>query len=121
MVEANRYLKETFLPWHNQALTKPAADTTGTAFIEMPAQVNLDLIFSIQSKRQVNADNTVQYKNKVLQIPKQRDGKYSFAGVTVTVHEHLDSTLSITYGLHVLGHYSAEGKSIYPQIQKVAA
>lgn len=120
MATANRYLKEVFVPWHNRTFTIAATDETSTAFIPIHSHVNLDLIFSIQAKRQVNADNTVQFKTKVLQIPKQKDGRYSYAGVSVIVHEHLDQTLSITYGAHILGRYTAEGQPII-EVLEVAA
>lgn len=120
MASANQFLKEHFIPWHNSTLTKPAQDPDSTAFIPVPASVNLDLIFSIQAKRQVNADNTVQFKRRVLQIPRQKDGKYSYAGLAVVVHEHLDGTISIAYGPHILGRYDYEGYLIQ-QILEVAA
>jgi transposase len=120
MEGANRYLKEIFVPWHNQSLVKEAAEPNSTAFHSLLPQFNLDLIFSIQAKRQVNADNTVQYKTKVLQIPKQKNGRYSYAGVSVIVHEHLDQTLSITYGPHVLGKYTFEGQLILLDLEVAA-
>jgi hypothetical protein len=30
----------------------------------------------------------------------------------VTVHQHLDGTLSFTHGPHVLGRYNAQGKAL---------
>ncbi len=33
----------------------------------------------------------------------------SLAGCTVTIHEHLDGTVSIRYGPHVVGRYTATG------------
>jgi transposase len=120
MTSANRFLKEVFIPWHNQTLVKPASDLSATAFIPIHSNMNLDLIFSIQVKRQVNADNTVQFKKKILQIPKQKDGRFSYAGVSVIVHEHLDQTLSITYGPHLLGRYTEDGLPI-PTTFEVAA
>jgi hypothetical protein len=36
--------------------------------------------------------------------------------VSVIVHEHLDQTLSITYGPHILGRYTLEGGPINPPI-----
>lgn len=120
MASANLYLKEVFIPWHNKTFTQAAADPSSTAFIPIHSNVDLNFIFSIQTKRQVNSDNTVQYKTKVLQIPKQKDGKYSYAGVSVIVHEHLDQTLSVTYGPHVLGRYTGTGQLIVQVIEEAA-
>jgi hypothetical protein len=35
----------------------------------------------------------------------------TLAGCSVTVHQHLDGTFTLTHGPHRLGHYSAEGVS----------
>lgn len=111
---ANRFLREVFVPWHNQNLTVAAAEPTASAFVDCPESLDLNLLFSIQSSRQVNADNTVQFKTRLLQIEPQPHRRFSFAGVRVTVHEHADATLSITYGPHCLGRYSPEGKALKP-------
>jgi hypothetical protein len=34
------------------------------------------------------------------------------AGSTVTIHEHLDETVSIRYGPHVVGRYSRTGEKL---------
>jgi hypothetical protein len=112
---ANRFLNDRFVPWHNQALTCKAVDAETSAFIPLPTSVNLDLIFSVHSSRQVNADNTVEFKTMTLQIPKQ-NGRYSCAGLRVTVHEHLDGTLSISHGPQlILGRYTASGELLPTQ------
>jgi hypothetical protein len=36
----------------------------------------------------------------------------SLAGCTVTIHEHLDRTVSIRYGPHVVGRYAADGQPL---------
>ena len=56
----------------------------------------------------MNRDNTVSFRNLCLQL--ERVGwRATLAGCQVTVHQHLDGTLSITHGPHLLGHYTAEG------------
>ena len=35
-----------------------------------------------------------------------------FCQPAVTVHQHLDGTLSLSYGPHRLGHYTAQGQAI---------
>ena len=49
-------------------------------------------------------------QNLRLQIEPVR-WRATLAGCTVTVHQHLDGTFTITYGPQRLGHYSAEGVS----------
>ena len=109
MEGANRYLREKFVPWHNRSLTVKALEPDASAFIPLPSTLQMQQIFSLQTFRQVNSDNTVQYKNQVLQIPNLAHLRFSFAGVKVTVHELLDGTYLITYGPHVLGNYNREG------------
>ena len=58
MVEANRFLKEVFLPQHNARFATPAEDR-GTAFV--PFTGALDDILCIHEER-VSNDNTVRYK-----------------------------------------------------------
>lgn len=106
---ANRYLREVFVPWHNSTLTCEAMEPGNSAFIPLPPTLNLELLFSIHHSRYVNSDNTVQFKTKLLQIEAKPSLRFSFAGVKVTVHEHADHTLSITYGPHLLGRYEADG------------
>jgi hypothetical protein len=103
--KANRFLNEEFIPWHNENLTVEPEDAESTAFVRAHSSQDLDLIFSVQVKRQVNSDNTIQFKNQVLQIPRHPVLKGSFAGTQVTLHEHLDGRWSITQGQHVLARF----------------
>ena len=66
MVEANRFLKEVFLPQHNARFATPAEDR-GTAFV--PFTGALDDILCIHEERTVSNDNTVRYRRLALQIP----------------------------------------------------
>jgi Transposase DDE domain len=59
---------------------------------------------AVEDKR----DNTVQFQNLVLQIEKV-NWRGTLSGCTVTVHQHLDGTLSITYGPQRLGSYTSQG------------
>ena len=76
----------------------------------LPAQ-NLDLIFSLQFERTVNRDNTVSFQNLRLQIEPVR-WRGTLAGCNVTVHQHLDGSISLTHGPHRLGRYDAQGVAI---------
>jgi hypothetical protein len=56
----------------------------------------------------VNRDSTVIFQNLRLQL--ERVGwRATLAGCQVTVHQHMDGTLSITHGPQLLGRYTAEG------------
>jgi transposase len=107
--EANRFLDHRYIREFNQKFTLPAAQT-GTAFL--PTQrTDLDRIFSIHHDRTVNQDNTVRWINTILQIQPQQ-WRSTLAGCRVLIYEHLDDTLSIGYGPHVLGRYTRQGQAI---------
>ena len=51
----------------------------------------------MQTERVVDKDNTVAIRERLWQIDKTRF-RNTLAGSTVTIHEHLDETVSIRYG-----------------------
>jgi transposase len=109
MEEANRFLREHYIGEFNRRFAVPAAER-GSAFLRV-SRLDLDRLFSIQHQRVVNRDNTVSLDNRVLQIEPTR-WRGTLAGCRVTVCEHLDETLSILYGPHVVGRYTAEGRGV---------
>ena len=88
------------------------ASAQGTAFRRC-GRKDLDWIFSIQTERVVSKDNTVAIADRWWQIEKCR-WRYSLAGTTVTIHDHLDDTVSIRYGPHLVGRYNSQGKPLAP-------
>ena len=63
---------------------------------------DLDRVFSIQTERTVNRDNTVKFKNMTLQIDKQ-SWRGSLEGSRVIVYQHLNETITIGYGHQQVG------------------
>jgi transposase len=106
IAEANAFLREQYIVEFNRRFQVPAAQR-GSAFVPRSGK-DLDLIFSLQFERTVNRDNTINFQNLNLQIEPVR-WRATLAGCTVIVHQHLDSTLSMTYGPHRLGCYTAQG------------
>jgi transposase len=106
---ANRFLREHYLAEFNRRFQVPARER-GSAFVRRSSK-DLDLIFSLQFERTVNRDNTVAIQNLHLQIERVR-WRATLAGCTVTVHQHLDGTFTITHGPQRLGHFSAQGVSL---------
>ena len=102
---ANRFLREHYIAEFNGRFQVPAAQR-GTAFTACPRR-DLDLIFSLQFERTVGRDNTVSFQNLALQIDKV-SWRGTLAGCTVTVHQHLDGTLSMTHGPRRLGRYTSQ-------------
>jgi transposase len=103
---ANRFLRKDYIAEFNRRF-QVAPRQRGNAFVPCRSR-DLDLVFSLQFERSVNRDNTVSFQNLHLQL--ERVGwRATLAGCQVTVHQHLDGSLSITHGPHLLGRYTAEG------------
>lgn len=101
--QANAYIRQKFLPAFNRSMTvKPKED--GSCFAPCSLK-DLDAIWCIQHERTVQNDNTVLIGRQRLQI--QRSAfRFSFAKCRVTVCEHIDETVSIRYGPHIIGRFS---------------
>ena len=104
---ANAYLPDWIQSEHNRKFTVPARES-GTAFVPY-CGTELDKIWSNQQERVVANDNTVTYGKLSLQVP-QQTFRFSLARCRVLVCRHLDATISLHYGPHVLGHYDREGQ-----------
>jgi transposase len=98
--EANRFLREHYIAEFNRKFAVQAS-LRGTAFRRC-GRSDLDWIFSIQTERVVEKDNTVAIRDQWWQLDKSR-WRHTLAGQTVTIHQHLDGTVSIRYGPHVVG------------------
>ena len=116
MAEANRFLKEVYLPLHN-ARFQVTPEAQGSAFV--PFGGALDDILCIQEERTVSNDNTVRYRGLSLQIPTDRH-RHHHVKARVTVHEYPDGTLAIFHGPRCLARYRATGEPIDNQTRQAA-
>jgi len=117
VAEANRYIRQKFLPWHRRHWTEPAPET-GTAFVPS-GTVDLDAILCVQHERNVAADNTVTVGALRLQIAPQ-SSRWSYAKCRVKVCEHVDGRWSVRYGPHRLGWYRPDGQPIETKLKRAA-
>ena len=108
---ANQFLREQYISEFNQHFMVKATER-GTAFVPLRRK-DLDLVFSLQHERVVGRDNTVSFANRSWQIERTKL-RGTLAGCRVVVHEHLDDTLSITFGPHVVGRYQGEAVEMTP-------
>ena len=116
--DANRFLKEIYIKEHNKRFAVKS-EQSGSAFVPVRPHIDFDLIFSIKAERTVGHDNTAAFENLSLQIePSQL--RVSFAKCRVMVHRHLDQTLSVTFGPHLLGRYDAQGKRLNHLLRRAA-
>jgi transposase len=112
--EANRFLRQEYIAEFNRRFAVTAAQA-GSAFLRLQGQ-DLERIFALQHERVVNRDNTVEIFHRVLQI-ERTPWRNTLAGCSVIVYEHLDGTLSVGYGPHLVGHFDPEGMPL-PQITR---
>jgi len=112
--EANRFLRQEYIAEFNRRFAVRAAQP-GSAFLPLQGQ-DLERIFALQHERVVNRDNTVEIFHRVLQI-ERTPWRNTLAGCSVIVYEHLDGTLSVGYGPHLVGHFNPEGMPL-PQITR---
>ena len=103
---ANQFLRQEYTSEFNRRFARPAAQA-GSAFLPLAGQ-DLQRVFALQHERVVNRDNTVEIAHRLLQIEKM-PWRNTLAGCQVIVYEHLDGTLSVGYGPHWVGRFSAEG------------
>jgi transposase len=109
---ANAFLRERYIAEFNSKFTVPAREK-GTAF-RKTSRADLHWIFTMQTERVVENDNTVAIVERRWQLQKNRF-RSSLAGCTVTIHEHLDTTVSIRYGPHVVGRFTSDGQPAKPE------
>ena len=108
---ANSFLRKEYIEEFNHKFSVAGVEK-GTAF-RRTGRSDLNWIFSVQTERVVAKDNTVAIRERMWQIDKTRF-RNSLAGITVTIHEHLDETVSIRYGPHVVGHFDRDGNKLGP-------
>jgi hypothetical protein len=106
---ANAFLRERYIGEFNNKFKVPAEEK-GTAF-RRTSRTDLNWIFTVQTERVVAKDNTVTIGSRLWQIDKTRF-RNTLAGSTVTIHEHLDETVSIRYGPHVVGRFDSSGEKL---------
>jgi transposase len=108
---ANQFLNEHYIAEFNRRFTVPAAER-GTAFLSCRHR-NLEMVFTQRYERTVDRDNTVSFRNLVMQL-ERAEWRPTLAGCKVIIHEHMDTTLTLMIAGHRVGHYSAEGKLLTP-------
>jgi transposase len=106
---ANAYLRDVFLPRHNETFSHPPRDPA-SAWVS-PGDVDLDQILCHQEPRVVARDNTVTLGSVVLQVAPQ-PGRRTCAGLSVVVRRHLDGTHSVWRGSQRLGRFTATGRPL---------
>jgi transposase len=110
MAEANRFLREHYLPRHN-ARFAIVPQAPGSAFVPFAGGIGgaLEDTLCVQQERVVGNDNTVRYNNMALQIPQDRH-RHHYVKARVRVHEYPDGGLAVFHGPRRLADYHGDGK-----------
>lgn len=84
MIDANRYLDQTFLQtyWRERNTVAPRSETT--RYRKLPRHINLDEVLCIKYERIVRRDHTIWYDNETYKITDEGFG--NLAGKIVTIH-----------------------------------
>ena len=109
MEQANRYLKETYLPRFNAEFSHPSKES-GSGFVPWIGG-DLDDYLCQRYTAKVGKDNCVRFEKRILQIPEDAT-RYHYVKATVEIVRHLDQTLSILYGPRRLARYDTDGNII---------
>jgi len=106
---ANRYIREVYLPLHNDQFAVPP-HIDESAFVAVDPASLVDIL-CIEHDRVVARDNTVAYEGRTLQLP-QSPARAHFVRANVKVREYPDGTLAVFHGPRRLARYSPEGQEI---------
>ena len=106
MEEANQYLREVYLPRHNEQFTVKPTDEE-SAYIKWTGE-NLNEVLCHKEERIVQNDNTVRYQGKSLQIPQDKL-RYHYVRTEVEVRQYLDGTIGVFFGNRNIGRFDVEG------------
>ena len=113
MEEANRYIKDYYLPQFNEEFAVKAAEE-GSVFIPYKQDDLLEQLCERYS-RIVGKDNCVQFEGRILQIP-ANEYRMNFVKVQVQIRRYWNGRLGIYHGPRKLGSYEADGKLIKGEI-----
>jgi hypothetical protein len=111
IAEANRYIREIYVPLHNEQFAKPPQIAEESAFVAVCDPASLTDILCIEQERVVARDNTVAYEGRTLQLP-ESPVRAHYVKARIKVHEYPDGTLAVFYGPRRLARYSAQGEEI---------
>lgn len=105
--EANRYLKEVYMPAFNEEFRVDSA-IEGSAFVPLFPGQDISEVLCEKYERVVGKDNVVNFEGKKLQIPAQ-NYRMHYVKVRVRIHRYPDQKMAIFHGPKKLATYDSEG------------
>jgi hypothetical protein len=115
--EANRYLREMYLPAFNAEFKQPVMEE-GSTFIPYIGHA-LDDTLCEKHERVVGNDNCVAFEGRTLQIP-QDQARHHYVKVKARVHRYTNGNLVVFDGPRKLAVYDSNGNLMISK-QKDAA
>ncbi len=108
---ANSYIREVYLPVHNdQFAVPPQIDESAVVAVDPAGLVD---ILCIEQDRVAARDNTVAYEGRRLQLPPS-PARAHYVKANVKVREYPDGTLAVFHGPRCLVRYSSQGEELRP-------
>jgi transposase len=114
---ANQYIQDVFLAKVNKLVMKKATEEA-SGFIPYVGRAVKEIL-SIQEERVVNNDNTIHYKNKILQLPEDKH-HHHYVKSKVIVHEYEDGVLDVFYGARKLATFKEKERTKEKELRKAA-
>jgi hypothetical protein len=105
--DANRFLRELYLPAHNARFARPPA-LPESAFVSADLALLRETL-CMQEERIVARDNTVAYERLRLQLPQSR-ARAHYVKARVKVRQYPDGALAVFHGPRLLARYDATGQ-----------
>jgi hypothetical protein len=105
--DANRYIRDIYLPLHNEQFAKPP-QIAESAFVACDPTILADIL-CIEQDRVVARDNTVAYEGRKLQLPPS-PMRAHYVKANVKVREYPDGTLAVFHGPRCIARYTAQGE-----------
>jgi len=112
VASANIFLQEKFLPAYNDRFCV-IPQSEANVHRPLTAQDNLVSVLSVQSKRYINQDFTIRFKNQWLQLTKTQP-ILVLPGNQVLIEKRLDDTLHIRLKGHYLNYRPFQEKPAQP-------
>ena len=117
LVEANQVLRD-FLPRYDQRFAVPARQS-GSAYRQPGEGFVPDELFCFKYQRTVGLDNVLRLAEYRLQIM-PTNGRFSYAGARVEVHERMDGSLAAYYQGRCLATKAAPSEAPVLRVRNIA-
>ena len=109
--EANRYIREVYLPMHNEQFAKPPQIAEESALWRYPIRQASPTSCASSRNASSPATNTVTYEGHCLQLPNS-PARAHYVKARVKIREYPDGRLAVFYGPRCLARYSPHGEYI---------